>query len=78
MGIKKSCRTLDFEQLLFLEIFELLYKFGSNLNLNTNGNSVIKWNSVHRLSYTAGDLRFASRRGRGRLWHRAGVVKAIA
>ena len=43
-----------------------------------NGNSIILVNSVHRLSYTAGDLRFASRRGRGRLWRRAGTVKATA
>ena len=53
---------MDFEQLLFLEIFELLYKFGSNLNLNMNGNYVITVNSVHRSRYTAGDLRLASRR----------------
>ena len=56
----------------------MLYKFGSNLNLKTNGNYVITVNSVHRLSYIAGDLRFASRRGRGRLWRRAGAVKATA
>jgi len=29
--LKKSCRTLNLEQLLFLEIFELPYKFGSKL-----------------------------------------------
>ena len=29
--LKKSCRTLNLEQLLFLEIFELPYKFGTNL-----------------------------------------------
>jgi len=28
---KQSCRAFDFEQLLFLEIFKLLYKFESNL-----------------------------------------------
>ena len=67
---------MNFEQLLFLEIFELLHKFGSNLNLKMKGNSINSVNSVHRLSYTAGDLRFASRRGHGRLWRRAGAVKA--
>ena len=46
MVIKKSCRTLNFEQLLFLEIFELLYKFGSNLDFKMNGNSVIIVNSA--------------------------------
>ena len=46
MVIKQSCRTLDFEQLLFLEIFELLYKFGSNLNFKTDGNSIILVNST--------------------------------
>ena len=56
----------------------MLHKFGSNLNLKMKGNSINSVNSVHRLSYTAGDLRFASRRGRGRLWRRAGAVKAIA
>ena len=73
---KQSCRTFDFEQLLFLEIFELLQKFGSNLIFKLDGNSVISMNSVHCSCYTAGDLRFASRRGRGRLWRRAGAVKA--
>ena len=43
-----------------------------------NGNSVIMWNSARRLSYTAGDLLLASRRGRGRLWHRAGMEGAPA
>ena len=33
----------------------MLYKFGSNLNLKMNGNYVITVNSVHRLSYIAGD-----------------------
>ena len=69
---------MNFEQLLFLEIFELLYKFGSNLALKTNGNSVIKVNSAHRSCYTAGDLRLASRRGRGHLWRRAGMEKSPA
>ena len=50
----------------FLEIFELLYKFGSNLDFKLDGNSVILMNSVHRSCYIAGDLRFGSRRARGR------------
>ena len=33
----------------------MLYKFGSNLALKTNGNSVINVNSARRLSYMAGD-----------------------
>ena len=78
MVINQSCRTLSFEQLLFLEIFELLHKFGSNLNLKMNGNSVITVNSVHRLSYIAGDLRFASRHARGRPRLRASAVKSPA
>ena len=69
---------MEFEQLLFLEIFELLHKFGSNLDFKTNGNSVNTLNSARRLSYTAGDLLLASRRGRGHLRRRAGAVKAVA
>ena len=56
MVIKQSCRTLDFEQLLFLEIFELLHKFVSNLDFKPSGNSVNTLNSARRLSYTTGDL----------------------
>ena len=41
-----------------------------------NGNLVNTVNSVHRRSYTAGDLRFASRRMCGRPRLRAGVGKA--
>ena len=48
---KQSCRTFDFEQLLFLEIFELLWNFESNLWILENGNSVILMNSVHRSCY---------------------------
>ena len=55
-----------------------MHEVGSNLALKTNNNSVIKSNSVHRLSYTADDLLLASRRGRGRLRHRAGAVKTMA
>ena len=40
----------------------MLCKFGSNLNLKTNGNSVITVNSVRRLSYMTGDLLRRSRR----------------
>ena len=36
------------------------------------------WNSARRLSYTAGDLLLASRRGRGHLWCRAGAEEAHA
>ena len=62
----------------FWRFFELLYKFGSNLDFKLDGNSVISMNSVHRSCYTVGNLRFASRHGRGCLWCRAGAVKAIA
>ena len=43
-----------------------------------NGNFVNTVNSVRRLSYIAGDLRLGSRCARGRLWRRAGMVKAVA
>ena len=43
-----------------------------------NGKLVNTVNSVHRRSYTAGDLRFASRRAHGRPRLRAGVGKAPA
>ena len=46
--LKESCRTLNLEQLLFLEIFELPYKFESNLKNKTSGNSVNSWNSASR------------------------------
>ena len=39
----------------FLEIFELLYKFGSNLDFKLDGNSVILMNNVHCSCYIAGD-----------------------
>ena len=67
---------MNFEQLLFLEIFELLHKFGSNLDFKPDGNSVIKWNSVRCLSYTAGDLLLGSRHARGRPQLRAGAGRA--
>ena len=75
MVIKQSCRTFDFEQLLFLEIFELLHKFGSNLSFKSDGNSVNMVNSACRLSYTADDLLLASKRARGRVRLRTGVGK---
>jgi len=69
---------LNFEQLLFLEIFELLYKFGSHLSFKSDGNSVNMMNSARHLSYTAGDLRFGSSHDRGHLRRRAGAEKALA
>ena len=56
----------------------MLIKFGSNLSFKSDGNSVNMMNSARRLSYTAGDLLLASRRGRGRLWHRASAEEAHA
>ena len=67
---------MNFEQLLFLEIFELLHKFGSNLKILTNGNSVNMVNSARRLSYTAGDLLLSSRRACGRPQLHADAGKA--
>ena len=43
-----------------------------------NGKLVNTVNSVHRRSYTAGDIRFASRRARGRPRLRAGTEKSPA
>ena len=73
---KQSCRTFDFEQLLFLEIFELLWKFESNLWISAYGNFVISVNSVHRLSYIAVGPSSAFQARRGRPWCRAGVETA--
>ena len=56
----------------------MLHKFGSNLNLKMKGNSINSVNSVHRLSYTAGDLQFASRRTHGRPRLHAGMEKSPA
>ena len=44
--LKQSCRTLNLEQLLFLENFEFPYKFESNLRNEASGNSVICLNSA--------------------------------
>ena len=63
---------------MFLEIFELLLKFGSNLKILANSNSVNMGNSSHRSHLIAGDLLLGSRRARGRLWCRAGAEKAPA
>ena len=46
--LKQSCRTLNLEQLLFLEIFELPYKFESNLRNKASGNLVNYMNSASR------------------------------
>ena len=58
MVIKQSCRTFDFEQLLFLEIFELLQKFESNLSFKLDGNSVNLMNSVLGLCSNVFGVRF--------------------
>ena len=68
---------MDFEQLLFLEIFELLHKFGSNLKILANGNSVNMGNSARGRHLIAGELLIRSGRRRGRPWLRAGAVKAL-
>ena len=73
--LKQSCRTLDFEQLLFLEIFELLHEFGSNLGFNTKGNFINTMNSARGRHLIAGVLRMRSGRCRGRPWLRAGAGK---
>jgi len=76
--LKQSCRTLNLEQLLFLENFELPYKFGSNLGFKASGNSVISVNSVFGRHLTDGELPTSSRRARGHVRLRAGVEKAAA
>ena len=74
----KSCRTLNFEQLLFLEIFELLHKFGSNLKILANGNSVNMGNSARGRHLIAGGLLLGSRRAHGHPQLCGGTVKAVA
>ena len=69
---------MDFERLLFLEIFELLHKFGSNLKILANGNSVNMGNSARGRHLIAGGLLLGSRRVRGHPQLRAGVVRAVA
>jgi len=69
---------LNFEQLLFLEIFELLHKFGSNLDFKPSGNIVNTINSARGRHLIAGELLTRSGRRRGPLRLRAGPVKAVA
>ena len=68
---------MNFEQLLFLEIFELLHKFGSNLDFKPSGNLVNMMNSARGRHLIAGKLLIRSGRRRGRPWLRAGAVKAL-
>ena len=75
--LKQSCRTLNLEQLLVLEIFELPYKFGSNLKNGPSGNSVISLNSTRGRHLTVGDLPPRSSHARGHLRPRAGMEKLL-
>ena len=75
--LKQSCRTLNLEQLLFLEIFELPYKFGSNFRNQASGNSVISWNSASRRHLTDGELPSTSSRARGHLRLCAGMGRLL-
>ena len=75
--LKQSCRTLNLEQLLFLEIFELPYKFESNLGNGSSDNSVNIVNSESRPALTVGELPPSSRRARGHLRLRAGMEKLL-
>ena len=63
---------------MFLENFELPYKFGSNLGFKASGNSVISVNSTRGRHLTVGQLPTSSRRACGHLWLRAGRGKAAA
>ena len=76
--LKESCRTLNLEQLLFLEILELLYKFGSNLGFKSSGNFVIIVNSHHGGQLTIGELLFRYGRRRGPLRLHTSMEKAPA
>ena len=71
--LKQSCRTFNLEQLLFLEIFELPYKFESNLRNGLSGNSVNIVNSASRPTLTVGELPLSFRRARVHLRLRAGM-----
>ena len=75
--LKENCRTLNLEQLLFLEIFEFPYKFESNLRNKASGNSVNSWNSASRQTLTVGELLSTSRRDRCHLLLRAGMGKLL-
>ena len=68
---------MDFEQLLFLEIFELLHKFGSNLKILANGNSVNMGNSARGRHLIAGELLSHSGHRRGRPWLCTSAGKAL-
>ena len=63
--LKQSCRTLNLEQLLFLEIFELPYKFESYFKNEASGNSVNTLNSASRQTLTVGEVPPASTRALG-------------
>ena len=69
---------MNFEQLLFFEIFELLHKFGSNWDFKTNGNSVNMGNSARGSHLIVGELLTCSGHRRGPLRLCAGTVKAVA
>ena len=75
--LKQSCRTLNLEQLLFLEIFEFPYKFESNLRNEASGNSVNSWNSASRQTLTVGELLPAFGHGHSHLLLRAGMGKLL-
>ena len=69
---------MNFEQLLFLQIFELPHKFGSNLGFKSSGNSVNMVNSNRGSHLTDGELLLRSGRRHGHLRLRVGVEKAVA
>ena len=60
-----------------MEIFELPYKFSSNLRNGSSGNSVNKVNSESRPALTVGELPPSSRRARGHLQLRAGMGRLL-
>ena len=76
--LKQSCRTLNLEKLLFLEIFELSYKFESNLRNEASGILVNTLNSASRQTLTVGELPPASTHVREcHLLLRAGMGKLL-
>ena len=75
--LKQSCRTLNLEQLLFLEIFELPYKIEGNLGNKASGILVNSLNSESRPALTVGELPPASRRARSHLLLRAGMGRLL-
>ena len=60
-----------------MEIFELPYKFESNLRNGLSVNSVNIVNSASRPTLTVGELPPSSRRARGHLRLRAGMEKLL-